>query len=355
MARAETYDAPEADRANGCLHPRSVYDLVGHTDAQAQFAELLEKNHLHHAWLISGPSGIGKATLAYRMVRRVLGGVPLTQGALDVPADDPTAQRIQSLGHGDFHLVRRPYDEKTKKIRAEIPVSEARKISSFFTRKAAEGGWRVCLIDGIDDMNRNASNAVLKTLEEPPEKALLILLTKSPGKLLPTIRSRCHHTPLRAVPADELQNWLKSKVDGVQNDDFDAAVRLSGGAPGKALALIQNADTVLRPLGNFMRGFPQVNGRLLHTISDMLAPPKADISYQLFWDALGEIVQAQAIYSSTGAWESAYKPMALGHDVKTWLRLYEELKHMRAAQSGLNMNKKTVLLQVLTMIGTGRC
>ena len=355
MARAETYEAPEADRANGCLHPRSVYDLVGHHETEAQFAGLLAQNRLHHAWLISGPSGIGKATLAYRMVRRVLGGVPQTAGALDVPESDPTAQRIQSLGHGDFNLVRRPYDEKTKKIRAEIPVSEARKISGFFTRMASEGGWRVCLIDGIDEMNRNASNAVLKTLEEPPEKALLILLTKSPGKLLPTIRSRCLHAPLRPVPEDALKSWLLGKIDGGQNDDFDAAVKLSGGAPGKALALIQNADTVLRPLGNFMRGFPNINGRLLHSISDMLALAKADISYQLFWDALGEIVQAQAVYGSTGEWGSAYKPMALGHDVKTWLRIHEELKHMRAAQSGLNMNKKTVLLQALTMIGTGRC
>ena len=355
MARDNTYQAPEADRADGCLHPRSVYDLVGHSEIERQFAGLLAQNQLHHAWLISGPSGIGKATLAYRMIRRVLGGMPTTQGSLDVPASDPTAQRIESLGHGDFHLVRRPYDERTKKIRAEIPVAEARKISGFFTRKASEGGWRVCLIDGIDDMNRNASNAVLKTLEEPPEKALLILLTKSPGKLLPTIRSRCLHAPLRAVPLEELKNWLEGKVDSAQDADIEAAIKLSSGAPGKALALIQNADTVLRPLGNFMQSFPNGNARLLHTISDMLAVPKADISYQLFWDALEDILKAQAIYGGTGEWQSAHKPMALGHDVQTWLRLSVELKNMRAAQSGLNMNKKTVLLQALTMIGTGKC
>ena len=355
MARDSTYEVPEADRADGCLHPRSVYDLVGHGEVEQQFAGLLEQNRLHHAWLLSGPSGIGKATLAYRMIRRVLGGIPRTQGALDVPASDPIAKRIESLGHGDFNLVRRPYDEKTKKIRAEIPVSEARKISGFFTRMASEGGWRVCLIDGIDEMNRNASNAVLKTLEEPPEKALLILLTKSPGQLLPTIRSRCLHAPLRAVPMEDLKNWLAGKTENAQATDIEAAIKLSSGAPGKALALIQNADTVLRPLGNFMNSFPNGNTRLLHTISDMLALAKANVSYQLFWEALEVTIKAQAIYGGTGEWTSAYKPMALGHDLKTWLRLSTELKNMRAAQSGLNMNKKTVLLQALTMIGTGRC
>ena len=351
MAKADTFVAPEADRADGCPHPREVYSLVGHQDAETRFAALYGQDKLHHAWLVSGASGIGKATLAYRMIRRVLGGAPQTQGRLDVPESDPAAQRIQSLGHGDFLLIRRPYDIKTKKLRAEIPVTEARKISEFFSRKPSEGGWRVCLIDSIDEMNRNASNAVLKTLEEPPEKALIILLSKAPGRLLPTIRSRCMDMPLRAVPGDELRPWLKDKT-GNEGADIDAAIKLAKGAPGKAYALAQSADTVLKPLYNFISGFPRVNPRMAHSISDALSLQKAAIAHGLFWDALQDIIYAQSVYAATGEWESAFAPIALDRSPDQWMDIHIELKNMHLAQAGLNMNKKTVLLQALTMIGT---
>jgi len=115
LAKADTEPYPEADRADGCPRPRDVYALLGHRDAGTRFAKLFDNDNLHHAWLISGPKGIGKATLAYRMIRTVLGGQPQNVGKLDVPASDPVAQRVQSLGHGDFLLIRRPYDQKTKK------------------------------------------------------------------------------------------------------------------------------------------------------------------------------------------------------------------------------------------------
>lgn len=351
MAKDDTFLAPEADRADGCAHPREVYDLVGHDSAERLFAKQFSENKLHHAWLINGPKGIGKATLAYRMIRTVLGGMPATQGLLDVPLHDEKAQRIQSLGHGDFLLVRRPYDEKTKKIRAEIPIAETRKISTFYSRMASEGGWRVCLIDTIDEMNRNATNAVLKTLEEPPEKALIILLSKAPGRLLPTIRSRCLNLPLRPVPTTDLQSWLRSKCEADETD-IAAAVYLAKGAPGKALSLVQNADTVLKPLQRFLEGFPKDNLRTFHAISDTLASPSAVLSYDLFWDSLDELVGAQAVYAATGEWNSAYGPISLQKSPSAWIELKSDLNNMRLAQAGLNMNKKTVLLNAFSQFGT---
>ena len=351
MARDDTFVAPEADRADGCEHPREVYDLIGHTDAEERFAKQFHDNKLHHAWLINGASGIGKATLAYRMIRTVLGGKPETAGRLDVPNHDPVAQRIQSLGHGDFLLIRRPYDDKTKKLRTEIPIAETRKISSFFSRKPSEGGWRVCLIDTIDEMNRNATNAVLKTLEEPPEKALIILLSKAPGRLLPTIRSRCLNLPLRAVPQNELAQWLSTKCNA-DPEDISAAINLANGAPGKALALVQNTDGVLKPLRRFLEGFPKDNQRLLHTISDDLANPKADRSLGLFWDALDETLRAQSIYAATGEWNGAYSPISLDKSSDDWIALKSELNGLRMAQAGLNMNKKTVMLHALSQFGS---
>ncbi len=341
---------PEADKADGCPSPRELYSLVGHRDEEANFAAMYNNDTLHHAWLINGPKGIGKATLAYRMIRRVLGGIPHTNGALDVPITDPVAQRIQSLGHGDFLLVRRPYDPKTKKLRAGIPISEARKISEFFSRKAAEGGWRVCLVDNIDEMNPNATNAVLKILEEPPKKALLILLSNAPGRLLPTIRSRCLPLTLRPVNDDRLRTWLAERTTANETD-VEAAVSLANGAPGKAYAFAQNADNVLRPLGKFISGFPRQNTHLLHSLSDTLSLAKNQVSHDLFWDGLQSILHAQAIYAATGEWKCAFEPIALQRTPVTWVKIRNELEQMRLAGAGLNMNKKNVLLQGMMQIG----
>ncbi|MBL4869444.1 MAG: DNA polymerase III subunit delta' [Robiginitomaculum sp.] len=341
---------PEADKADHCPHPREVYSLIGHEHNEQNFAKLFEQNQLHHAWLISGAKGIGKATLAYRMIRRVLGGVAQTAGHLDIPQSDAVAQRVQSLGHGDFLLVRRPYDVKSKKLKAEIPVTEARKISDFFSRKPSEGGWRVSLIDSMDEMNRNAANAVLKTLEEPPEKALIILLTSAPGRLLPTIRSRCMDMSLRPVETTALNHWLEGRTNA-SSKDVEAAIMLSQGAPGKAYALAQNADTVLRPLRGFLENFPKSSPSMLHMISDALSAQKANVSYGLFWSALEDILHAQAIYAATGQWDSAFSPIKQVKSPDEWLDIRKNLQSQYRAQAGLNMNKKTVLLNALSQIG----
>ena len=355
MAAPRSYASPEAlpeaDRADECTHPREIYDLIGHSQAETQFATMLEAGTLHHAWLIHGPGGIGKATLAYRMIRRILGGQPQSPGTLDVPETDPVARRIQSLGHGDFLLIRRPWDEKSKKLRSDIPVSEARKIGQFFSRKPSEGGWRVCLIDSIDDMNRNAANSVLKTLEEPPDKALLILLSKAPGRLLPTIRSRCLSLPLHAVNTDELQSWLETQISA-DGQMIEAAIRLASGAPGKALAYVRNSDAVLKPLAQFMASLPRSSTAQAHRISDALSPVKMLVARELFWDGLNSILHDQAIYASIGDWQGPFNPMNLHRHPDEWIKIRSDIDSLHNRQKALNMNAKQVLLEALLLIGT---
>ena len=140
MRQAETPEYPEADRAAGCAHPREVYELIGHEAAERKFIAAREADRLHHAWLITGGPGIGKATLAYRMIRSILGGQSRLEQSLDIPASDPVSQRVESLGHGDLFVLRRPYDHKLKKLRSEIPVSEARGLTEFFSKRPSEGG-----------------------------------------------------------------------------------------------------------------------------------------------------------------------------------------------------------------------
>jgi len=347
-APRDSEDLPESDIAPGCPHPRSVYSLLGHKDAEATFSTSFASGRMHHAWLLTGPAGIGKATLAYRMIRKVLGGSPLTTGGLDVPQTDPVSGRVESLGHGDLLLLRKPYDHKLKKLRTEILVSETRRLQDFFSRKPAEGGWRVALIDSADDMNVSAANGVLKTLEEPPDKALLILLSSEPGRLLPTIRSRCMHLPLRPVPADEISQWLSSQ--GFPSELAGVAAKLSRGAPGKAFALAQSETEVLRPIQNLLGALPNGNAQLEHRIANSLAAPKSAAARKLFWECLIDIVSAQARYGAVGEWSHAFGPLKLDRPQMFWLSLWDELQRLQRMEGGLNMDKTTVMLTALSSL-----
>ncbi|MGJ3232387.1 MAG: DNA polymerase III subunit delta' [Oceanicaulis sp.] len=232
MSEAER---PEPDREGGLAHPRSVYDLFGHGEAEAAMARALESGRMHHAWMIIGPKGVGKATLAWRLARRALGASPAGEGLASDPAD-AQCRRLEAMSHPDFLLIRRPFNEKTKKLKAEITVEEARRAPDFFSRSASGGHYRVALVDAADEMNVNAANALLKTLEEPPRRGLLLLVVNTPGRLLPTIRSRCRRLSLRAPSPEDTARWL-SDVHGVQADDAARAAALAAGAPGRALAL----------------------------------------------------------------------------------------------------------------------
>ncbi|MCA0402127.1 MAG: DNA polymerase III subunit delta' [Proteobacteria bacterium] len=191
-------DIPEIDRVAGAPHPREMLSLVGHDAQERAFLALYNAGTLHHAFLLTGPEGIGKATFAYRAARFLLAsgaeaGNGLFGGAstLDVPEEARATQLVAHLAHPDLGVLKRRYDSKTKKFRTEISVEDTREALDLFAKTAAFGGWRVIIVDAADDLNKASANALLKTLEEPPEKAIFFLVAHQPQKLLPTIRSRC--------------------------------------------------------------------------------------------------------------------------------------------------------------------
>ena len=214
--------------------------LFGQSAAEQVFLDSLASGRLHHGWLITGPEGVGKATLAYRIARTLLalrpGDVP--PQTLDMSPDATVFRHVASLGEPRLQVCRRPWDDKRKTLKAGITVDEVRKLKGFFNLSAADGGWRVAIIDAADEMNVSAANALLKILEEPPANAALLLVAHQPGRLLPTIRSRC-----RTLTCSNLSdNDLGLALDGAGMAlpaDMTALSQLSGGSAGAALQLVQ--------------------------------------------------------------------------------------------------------------------
>ena len=310
----------------------------------------MRSGRLHHAWLLSGPKGIGKATLAYRMARKLLGGEALLSTSLDIPAMDEVAQRVEALTHGNLFVLRRPYDTKLKRFRQDIPVDRVRQVSGFFQETAAETGvWRVCIIDSADELNRNSENAILKLLEEPPSNTLFILISSSPGRLLPTIRSRCMGLELRAVPEAQIIGWLSEHGRG-SPDLIDAAVRLSRGAPGKALALVKNADVVLRSISDYIQSLGKMAPDVDMTIAKRLAEKRHIISRDLFWDGLDDTIHAHALYAATGKYEGPFSPANIPRNAKIWQSNLARLRDVRRAESAINLDKTATMFELLSSI-----
>ena len=198
MARAptlkDTEAPPEADRLDGAAHPRETTTLFGHGAAEATLAQSFAGGRMHHGWLLSGREGIGKATLAYRFARYAL-ATPAQRDpsnrSLDIPPASTAARQVLALSHPGLLVIRRPWDAKNKRHTTSIPVDEVRRIKPFLAHTAEPGAHRVVIVDSADELNANAANALLKSLEEPPPATTFLLVTSEPGRLLPTIRSRC--------------------------------------------------------------------------------------------------------------------------------------------------------------------
>jgi DNA polymerase-3 subunit delta' len=213
-------------------HPRDVFELIGHEAAEAAFEASRQRGRLHHAWLLTGPEGVGKATFAYRAARRLLGApADLAYGVLGANPDHPVSRQIIARSHPDILVIERVgEDGKPRKV---IPVDEARRLAEFFSKSPASAPHRVAIVDAADDLNINAANALLKTLEEPPERGVLLMVSHSPGRLLPTIRSRCRRLAFQPLEIEAAADFVRAREDVTE----EAALRLAkmaGGAPGRA-------------------------------------------------------------------------------------------------------------------------
>jgi DNA polymerase-3 subunit delta' len=214
--------------------------LFGHAEAEAALLSAYRGGRIPHAWLIGGERGLGKATLAFRMARFVLAhpdpGTPAMQKAssLSVPAEHPIARRIAGQAHSDLLGLERVINEKTNKLFTVIRVDDVYRTVKFFGSTAGEGGWRVAIVDSVDELNSESENALLKIVEEPPPRALLFLISHATGRVLPTIRSRCRTLILRPLAADDVERAAAAALGQSQvTDDIRAAAAAADGSVGR--------------------------------------------------------------------------------------------------------------------------
>ena len=336
-------DIPEADRRADAPHPRDTFDLLGHERAEQVFLKAIASGRLHHAWLITGASGIGKATLAYRMIRHLLGGRSLLETSLDIPESDPVAGRISARGHGNLHVVTRPYDTKTKKLKSEVPVASIRALTDFFHETAAESGLpRIGLIDKADELNTSSENAVLKLLEEPPEQGMLFLLADSPGQLLPTIRSRCLNLDLRPVPTAQLRPWLASRTE--LGDRLDRVVWLARGAPGLALAWAKD-DVAMKAIDQFASILADPRATKPVQLVQPLVGVKARDSRDLFWGGVQDLLSAASAQAGGADWTAPFpEPRAS----ESWRSLWQQSLERERVTDEINMDARAALLDLIS-------
>lgn len=268
-----------SDDASDIKAPRGTLDLVGHEAAETALLDAYKSGRIAHAWLIGGPPGIGKATLAFRFARFVLAHpdpqATEVQAAttLAVDPDHVVGRRIAAQAQGDLRVLERVVNEQTGKLYTNIRVDDVRRMVSFFSGTAGEGGWRIVIVDAVDDLAREGANALLKVLEEPPARTLLLLISHSPGRELPTIRSRCRRLLLRPLAQDDVVRALAAATgrDAAEAELSDAAAAADGSA-SRALALLEGPALALRQrVRDAIAQLPNPDPRALHALADALA------------------------------------------------------------------------------------
>lgn len=301
--------APVTSDDDGLALPQQTEHCQGHDAQETLFLELFEQDKMPHAMIFSGPKGIGKSTMAFRLARFLLkhgvdaaddglfGGddIKRTFDSLHVPSDDPVFSRIASGGHADFLYLERLYDSAKGKRDSALKVEALRKIEPFLRKTSSNGGWRVVIIDDADTMNRNAQNALLKILEEPPPKVLIILVAHRPGMLIPTIHSRARKVMFDRLPQNILSDLLSGQGFNLNMDEWETLYALSEGSVGQAQRYAEEGGIeTFQKITEHLQGWPNISWPKIHVLANSLGVAAQDKEYRIFRQLLLHITEQLA-------------------------------------------------------------
>jgi len=364
--------AQPAEPAFDIPEPRENAYFTGHDTAEQSFLDAWSSGRLAHAWLICGPRGIGKATLAYRMARFALsqkdssaegpglfGDAAPSEPTLQMSGEDTVFKRVAAQGHGDFRAIERAWaDTKMSKRKASIAVNDVRGIGQFLRLTPAEGGWRVVIIDAADEMNRNAENAVLKVLEEPPARALIFLVSHNPARLLPTIRSRCRRLDLGPLETDTVKALLGRYRPDISLKDAAPLAVLAEGSIGRAIDLSDAGGLALfRSLIGVLSTLPKMDIGLAHSLSDAALKGEGfrTLADLLIW-WLARMVSLQArndwahVQEIVPGEHAIADRLCAAAGLDQWVEVWEKVARLFERADAVHLDKKRTVLNALLAI-----
>lgn len=325
-------------------HPRRTLRLVGHAAAERTLADALASGRMAHAWLLSGPRGVGKATLAYRAARYLLAGASRDllgeEGpALAVADDDPVVPLVANRTHPNLRVLS---TESSTGSGREVVVDDVRAVAPFIRGTATNGGWRVIIVDAIDDLNGNAANALLKFLEEPPRKCLFFVINHAIGTVLPTIRSRCRLLRLRPLADDDLRAVVTGLLPDLSGADLDLLAPMAHGSPGRAVALVADDGIVLRrDVAALLGRAPRIDRQRLLQFADRFARAEALPGFRLVGEILGG-------WLADRAKRSALRDGAVG--ARACWELWEAVGRLFRLAEARSLDRKQVILDAFLRV-----
>jgi DNA polymerase III subunit delta' len=348
----------EPDRLEGFSSPREVDRLFGHEAALTEFGDALHGGRLHHAWLMVGPEGVGKATLAYRLAREVLARGEEGAPHAPIDPDHPVFRKVAGLGHPNLLLIRRSWNDKTKRYSQYIGVDEVRRLRNFLGHSAGESGWRVVVVDRADNLNQNAANALLKALEEPPPRTLFLLVATAEGRIPVTIRSRCRTLRVTVLGHEELERAVRAALERddheVDAETLSVALELSQGSVRRALELATGEGIALYRdiLAAFAR-LPELDGPAAHKLAERLGGFGSDGErLELFLSLLLGLMERLIREAATGEGaigeERALANRLLDHaTLPHWVEAWEAIGRAKADTASLNLDRSLLVLETL--------
>ena len=327
--------------------PRENPWLIGQDDAEARLSDAMRGGRMHHAWLLTGPEGVGKATLAYRFARRLLGGMGADAAALD--PRHPVFRRVASGAHADLHTVARTMNPQTKKLRGEIVVDDVRAAGDFLRLTPAEAGWRVVIVDRADELNRNAANALLKILEEPPARAVLLLVCNAAGLLPPTVRSRCCRLPLSRLTAADMDRALARYLPELAQDERARLASVCDGSPGRALMLAGEQGLAMASLvDDVLSDLRTLSAEKAYAVADSLG--RAEGAFAVFMDLLRAGLADAVRQSVRGGGAAAQRRIAALRPPDAWVAVWQALGRLQDDTVRFNLDKRQALIQGLMLV-----
>lgn len=337
-------DVPESDVLEGATHPRLTQTLIGHQHAEAEMLGAYRDGRLAHAWLIGGREGIGKATLAWRFARFVLANPDPASRAvreardLSVPASHPASRQLAAMSHPDFALMRREWNPKAKNFFTELRVDDVRAAQEVFRMSSAFGGWRVAIVDSADDLNKEAANALLKTIEEPPSRALILIVAHRPGQLPPTIRSRCRRLLMEDLAPTEIATIVNAQGEPWSALGDDAIMKAAEASDGSVREAMRRLDPDGQGVGALIEAalgkLPYADPRTVHKLADAVNGRANVDSFERLTVALYDWLSRRGREPSSPA------------RLEAIANLWERVRAMTRETEAYNLDKKLHVLAV---------